>query len=158
MICRNQEDMIILRARLQALLKIDSNMRIGITSGCFDLLHPLHVLFLEKCKRECDFLVVFVDSDDLINTNKNRNPIFNERDRAYMIESLTSVDSTVTMYNYLSIADFVHPFVYKNTIKMFKNSNKVYGKEVVTFGCQLVVIPDVIVPESSTEIRKILNL
>ena len=38
-------------------------MRIGFTNGCFDILHHGHVALLEAAARECDFLVVGVNSD-----------------------------------------------------------------------------------------------
>ena len=39
---------------------------IGLTSGCFDLFHSLHLSYLQKCRRMCDFLVVGVDCDDFV--------------------------------------------------------------------------------------------
>jgi D-beta-D-heptose 7-phosphate kinase/D-beta-D-heptose 1-phosphate adenosyltransferase len=37
--------------------------RIGFTNGCFDILHRGHVALLEAAARECDLLVVGVNSD-----------------------------------------------------------------------------------------------
>jgi D-beta-D-heptose 7-phosphate kinase/D-beta-D-heptose 1-phosphate adenosyltransferase len=37
--------------------------RIGFTNGCFDILHHGHVALLEAAARECDFLVVGLNSD-----------------------------------------------------------------------------------------------
>jgi len=70
---------------------------LGITSGCFDLLHPLHVEYLNKCKKLCDVLIVLIDSDHLIQQNKNKTPLINENDRAYMVDNLKSVHITMVM-------------------------------------------------------------
>ena len=71
-----------------------SDKLIGITSGCFDLIHPLHVEYLNKCRKECDILFVFVDSDKLVYENKAKSPLINELDTAYMIDNLQSVSSS----------------------------------------------------------------
>src|SRR5882672_9503324 len=64
---------------------------IGITSGCFDLLHPMHVEYLNKCRKCCDTLLVLIDSDMLTWTNKQKLPVINQLDRAYMVDNLQSV-------------------------------------------------------------------
>lgn len=38
-------------------------MKIGYTSGVFDLFHAGHKIFLQECKSKCDLLYVGVDSD-----------------------------------------------------------------------------------------------
>ncbi len=45
------------------------NMKIGFTSGAFDLMHAGHVDYLEKAKIECDKLIVGINTDkSVINT------------------------------------------------------------------------------------------
>lgn len=154
MICYNQEDKLILKNHINSYLDI-APIKVGITSGCFDILHPLHVLFLEKCRFRCDFLIVFVDSDELVKTNKKRDVVFAQRERLYMVNSLDTVDSTILLNNYdPDIKEFCE--LINTDIFMFKNSDKIYDKQVETFGYPLIIINDVILPESSTEIREIL--
>jgi len=43
---------------------------IGYTSGVFDLLHQGHVTYLEKCRQNCDLLVVGIDADNLVVSRK----------------------------------------------------------------------------------------
>lgn len=45
---------------------------LGYTSGVFDLFHQGHKLYLEKCKTLCDTLIIGVDDDSLVKTNKVR--------------------------------------------------------------------------------------
>lgn len=40
--------------------------KIGITNGCFDLLHKGHLYLLGECRKYCDVLVVAVNTDDSI--------------------------------------------------------------------------------------------
>jgi len=156
--CKTKEDMFILIDHINVLKRLNQHpFVIGVTSGVFDLLHPLHVLFLEKCKRECDYLVVFIDSDELVNLQKNRIPIFNEDDRSTMVSVLKVVDSTCLNNDYFAdVKDFIESFNKENII-MFKNSNVIYGKEVETFNYPLKIISDVIRPESTTTVRQLLN-
>ena len=56
---------VVSRADLQAavLQARAEGKRIGFTNGCFDILHHGHVQLLEAAARECDLLVVGVNSD-----------------------------------------------------------------------------------------------
>lgn len=38
-------------------------MTTGITFGIFDLLHAGHVMMLEEAKRQCDYLIVGLNTD-----------------------------------------------------------------------------------------------
>ncbi len=41
-------------------------MIVGFTNGCFDILHKGHEYFLAECARQCDHLVVAINSDESI--------------------------------------------------------------------------------------------
>ena len=43
---------------------VDKKDKIVLVGGCFDVLHPAHVIFLEKAKKMGDFLVVILESDE----------------------------------------------------------------------------------------------
>jgi D-beta-D-heptose 7-phosphate kinase/D-beta-D-heptose 1-phosphate adenosyltransferase len=68
--------------------------RIVFTNGCFDLLHPGHVLCLREAKKQGDLLVVALNSDASIRRqNKGpERPLNNLEDRAAIIAGLESVD------------------------------------------------------------------
>jgi cytidyltransferase-like protein len=59
-------------------------------SGCFDLLHSGHVNFLEIASKYGD-LYVSVGSDKTIINLKNKKPIYNEKERLYIIKSISFV-------------------------------------------------------------------
>jgi rfaE bifunctional protein nucleotidyltransferase chain/domain len=67
--------------------------RIGYTSGVFDILHVGHVTYLEKAKLECDVLIVGVNSDSSVRSNKGeRRPIIGENERVVLLGALGCVD------------------------------------------------------------------
>lgn len=39
-------------------------MRVGLTTGCFDALHSGHRHLLREASRQCDYLIVAVNTDD----------------------------------------------------------------------------------------------
>jgi D-beta-D-heptose 7-phosphate kinase/D-beta-D-heptose 1-phosphate adenosyltransferase len=62
-------------------------------NGCFDLLHPGHVLLLERAKRLGDALVVAVNSDRSVKALKGpARPVLPQRARATLVAALASVD------------------------------------------------------------------
>ncbi len=70
--------------------------RIVTTNGCFDLLHVGHAMCFEFAKAQGDVLIVGVNTDAWIRKYKNREPVVPEKERAYMIAALGSVDYVFT--------------------------------------------------------------
>ena len=68
---------------------------IGYTAGVFDLFHIGHLNLIKKAKENCDFLIVGVNSDELVKEYKNKTPIIPEEERLEIIKSLKSVDKAV---------------------------------------------------------------
>lgn len=66
------------------------------TNGCFDLLHPGHVQYLEDVRALGDFLVVGLNSDASVARLKGPSrPLQDERARAMILLGLRSVDAVV---------------------------------------------------------------
>ena len=63
-----------------------------ITFGTFDVFHVGHVNILERARREGDYLIVGVSSDELNFKKKKRYPIYSQQDRIKILESLKFVD------------------------------------------------------------------
>lgn len=134
----------------------------GITSGVFDLLHPLHVEYLNKARRGCDELFVMIDSDRLVNENKKKTPLINELDRAFMVDNLKSV-SGVLVFDKIEEMYVVFPGIQLNkpadlTVRVYKNGGQIYGKSLITYGnIDNIIIPDIVRFQSTTEIVNHLN-
>lgn len=70
--------------------------KIVFTNGCFDILHRGHATYLRAARDLGDLLVVGVNTDASVKRLKGENrPINNEDDRAYLLESLASVDYVI---------------------------------------------------------------
>ncbi|MEK6943335.1 MAG: D-glycero-beta-D-manno-heptose 1-phosphate adenylyltransferase [Nanoarchaeota archaeon] len=70
--------------------------KIVTTNGVFDILHYGHVSYLEEAKALGDVLIVGVNSDASVKTNKgDKRPINDEKSRLSIIAALQSVDYAV---------------------------------------------------------------
>ena len=69
--------------------------KVGFTAGVFDLFHIGHLNLLERCKQQCDYLIVGVCNDDYVNNVKCKQPVINQNDRVRIINALKCVDEAV---------------------------------------------------------------
>ena len=66
------------------------------TNGVFDLLHPGHVRYLSQARALGDVLIVGVNSDRSVKSNKGTGrPVTAESERAEIVAALSSVDAAV---------------------------------------------------------------
>lgn len=79
----------------KALAFIDSfkDKKIVFTNGCFDILHPGHVAYLNEARALGDALFIGLNSDRSVKELKGPDrPVNNETSRKYMLENLKAVD------------------------------------------------------------------
>ena len=70
--------------------------KVVFTNGCFDLVHPGHILTLEKARSLGDVLVVGLNSDSSIRRLKGpTRPLIDEDERAELMAALAAVDYVV---------------------------------------------------------------
>ena len=76
------------------MIKLDTERKykIGYTDGVYDLFHIGHLNMIEAAKRQCEYLIVGVHSDEVVKGYKNHRPIINENDRKRIIGSIKGVD------------------------------------------------------------------
>lgn len=68
---------------------------IGYVCGVFDLFHVGHLRLLKRCKEHCDYLIVGIDSDELVEYYKNREPCIPEEERLEIVKAVKYVDDAV---------------------------------------------------------------
>lgn len=73
-----------------------AGQKIVFTNGCFDILHAGHVRYLEKARSFGDCLVLGLNTDASVRSNKGpARPINGELDRAEVVGALKAVDYVV---------------------------------------------------------------
>ena len=65
--------------------------KIGYTDGVYDLFHVGHLNMIEAAKRQCEYLIVGVHGDEVVNQYKHHYPIIAETERARIIGSVKKV-------------------------------------------------------------------
>ena len=50
-------------------------MKIGIVFSAFDLLHARHIKMLEEAKRQCDYLIVGLQTDPTLDRPEKNRPV-----------------------------------------------------------------------------------
>ncbi len=82
-----------LSSEAKSFLEKNRAKKIVFTNGCFDILHPGHVAYLNEAKAQGDLLVVGINSDASVRRLKGPDrPVNNEQDRKFMMENLKAVD------------------------------------------------------------------
>lgn len=100
---RYLEDKIIERSALAGeILRLRAarpTARIVFTNGCFDLLHPGHVRYLQEARLEGDVLLVAMNDDDSIRRLKGpTRPILPLRERLKVMAALGCVDMVTSFH------------------------------------------------------------
>lgn len=68
-------------------------LKVVFTNGCFDLIHPGHVRYLERASRLGDILVLALNSDDSVRRIKGPGrPVLAQDERAEIVAALHCVD------------------------------------------------------------------
>lgn len=71
-------------------------LRVVFTNGCFDILHPGHVRYLQAARNLGDHLIVAVNSDRSVRALKGKGrPVLDQEARAGILAALDSVDSVL---------------------------------------------------------------
>jgi len=124
-----------------------------MTSGTFDLLHDFHLRFLKQCHRQCDVLVVGVDSDRLVRERKGPGrPIMTEWQREMLMNSIKYVEMVYvldTLDDYRTVAETLP------VQRVFVNqafAGREHEVEVGQSRAQVVVIPDLTEHDSTSSI------
>ena len=138
-------------------------MIVGLTSGTFDLFHHSHLIYLERCKAQCDKLIVGVDGDNLVRKIKGEcRPIHGERHRLNLINSLVIVDSAFNLDELEDLTTIAKLFAVDKVFKCEKFSRRIpgKGKGPIVFGtekAELVIIPDIPGMISTTKIVEMIK-
>ena len=81
-------------------------MKIGYTTGVYDMFHVGHLNVLETAKQHCDYLIVGVSTDSLVEKYKNKVPIVPFNDRCRIVSALNCVDKVVAQKSRDKIAQY----------------------------------------------------
>lgn len=79
---------------------------VGYTTGVFDLFHIGHLNILKRAKEQCDYLIVGVSTDELVQEYKNKKPIIPYEERKAIVEAIKYVDEVIPQEDRDKVAAF----------------------------------------------------
>ena len=118
--------------------------RVGYTTGVFDLFHIGHLNILRRAKEQCEYLIVGVSTDEVVQSYKNKVPVVPFAERIEIVRAMKYVDEAVpqTSMNKLEAWEKLHFDVMFHGSD-WKNSD-MYNKlaeEFANVGVDVVFLP-----------------
>jgi D-glycero-beta-D-manno-heptose 1-phosphate adenylyltransferase len=117
--------------------------KIVFTNGCFDLLHPGHIAYLQAARRMGDVLIVGLNSDRSVRELKGAaRPILTEGERAFILSGLESV-SFITIFEESTPLNLIRSILPDVLVKGgdWGLSEIIGRKEVEAAGGKVVALP-----------------
>lgn len=119
------------------------NDTIVFTNGCFDILHVGHVEYLKFARKQGDLLVVGLNTDRSVNSQKGpTRPFVSEAERAKMLAALEDV-TYVVLFEDLTPLNLIKAIKPDILVKGedWKNAGAVGGEFVESYGGKVVYAP-----------------
>ncbi|MBA2479208.1 MAG: bifunctional heptose 7-phosphate kinase/heptose 1-phosphate adenyltransferase [Planctomycetes bacterium] len=133
------------RDRLHAL-----GRRLVFTNGCFDILHRGHATYLAFARAQGDALVVGLNTDRSVKTNKgDKRPVNPQEDRAWVLGSLRAVDYIVYFDDQEPRA-LIAQLLPHVLVKGRDWAHHVSGRDIVEANGGSVVLADLVAGRSTT--------
>lgn len=73
----------------------EKKYKIGYTTGVFDMFHIGHLNILKRAKEQCEYLIVGVSTDSLVEEYKHKKPIVPFDERIEIVKAISYVDRVV---------------------------------------------------------------
>lgn len=118
--------------------------RVGYTTGVFDMFHIGHLNILRRAKEYCDYLIVGVSTDEVVESYKHHLPVIPFEDRAAIVGAIKYVDRVVSQesmdkfeaWSSLKFDVMFHGSEWKNT-ELYND----YERKFATVGVDIVYLP-----------------
>lgn len=75
--------------------KFRKKIKVVLTGGAFDVLHPGHIYLLNKAKKFGDVLIVVVARDETVEKRKGKKPLHPLKFRVFQVNALKPVDLAI---------------------------------------------------------------
>ena len=80
--------------------------KIGYTTGVFDMFHIGHLNILKRAKEQCEYLIVGVSTDELVEEYKKKKPVIPFKERVAIVSAIKYVDKVIAQTTMSKIPAF----------------------------------------------------
>ncbi|MFH1389060.1 MAG: adenylyltransferase/cytidyltransferase family protein [Patescibacteria group bacterium] len=96
--------------------------KVGLITGCFDILHFGHIGLFRLAKKQVDYLVIGIDNDKTIFLTKGKDrPVNSVRSRIAIVSECRSVDATFRINRVVDYRDnHAADLVYRKVLQKIK--------------------------------------
>jgi rfaE bifunctional protein nucleotidyltransferase chain/domain len=149
-------------AQIESIRDIVQNSCVGLTNGCFDLLHAGHVLMLQRAAVHCTHLFVGVNTDESVRLAKGwPKPWMKAVHRIEVVRNLKSVYGAF-FFESQTFAESIRrirPSIwFKGGDYTVETLNQEEVQAARECGCEIVIIPKIVNVSSSDICARILAL
>ena len=137
----------------------EKKYKVGYTTGVFDMFHIGHLNILKRAKEQCEYLIVGVSTDEVVESYKKKTPVIPFEERCAIVSAIKYVDEVVPQTS----MDKMEAFKKLKFNAMFHGSDwkgsDMYNKIVDEFkkvGVDVVLLPQT-EGISSTTIKEKMN-
>ncbi|MBE8727056.1 adenylyltransferase/cytidyltransferase family protein [Flavobacterium hungaricum] len=85
-------------------------MKIGITFSAFDLLHAGHIKMLEEARKQCDYLIVGLQTDPALDRPEKNSPTQTVVERYIQLKGCKFVDEIIPYATEQDLEDILRSF------------------------------------------------
>lgn len=121
-------------------------MIVGYTTGVFDMFHIGHLNILRRAKEQCDYLIVGVSTDELVERDKHKRPIIPFYERCEIVKAIKYVDEVVPQIDKNKLGAYLN--LGCRFQRMFVGSDwqgssqwEKFEKEFEPYGVEIIYLP-----------------
>ncbi|MBR6524058.1 MAG: adenylyltransferase/cytidyltransferase family protein [Clostridia bacterium] len=130
--------------------------KVGYTTGVYDMFHIGHLNIIKRAKEQCEYLIVGVSTDDVVEEYKNKRPIIPFEERCAIVEAIKYVDKVVpqeTMDKLVAWEKLKFDVLFHGSDWKGSDLYSEYEKKFKSVGVDVVFLPHT-EGTSSTELSK----
>jgi glycerol-3-phosphate cytidylyltransferase len=85
-----------------------NGMKVGFTCSTFDLFHAGHVVMLQEAKRQCDYLIVGIQTDPTLDRVEKNSPVQSIVERQLQVKACKYVDEVIVYSTEKDLEDLLN--------------------------------------------------